>query len=77
MTVLFCLVDDAYRLLNPDGAGAYGSLKRLSESEVLTLALFRQLRGVEPERSFSRESERFFSHLFPKPLRRGGARACG
>ena len=45
ITVLFCLIDDAYRLLNPDGCDAYGSLKRLADSEVLTLALFQQLRG--------------------------------
>ena len=63
-TVLFCLVDDAYRLLNSKGDG-YGALKRLSDSEVITLALFQQLRGVESERSFLREVTRFFSHLFP------------
>src|SRR5829696_5938096 len=63
-TVLFCLVDDAYRLLNPKGDG-YGALKRLSDSEVITLALFQKLRGVESERSFLREVTRFFSHLFP------------
>jgi len=61
---LFCLTDDAYRLLNPRG-GLYESLKRLSDSEVLTLALLQQLRGVESERSFLRDCERFFSHLFP------------
>ena len=38
-TLLFGLVDDAYRLLNPTGDG-YGALKRLSDSEVLALALF-------------------------------------
>jgi hypothetical protein len=66
LTVLFCLIDDAYRLLlNPDGSNAYGSLKRLSDSEVLTLALFQQLRGLESERSFLRDAQRFFSHLFP------------
>jgi hypothetical protein len=65
LTVLFCLIDDAYRLLNPHGSDAYGSLKRLSDSEVLTLALFQQLRGLESERSFLRDAERFFSHLFP------------
>jgi hypothetical protein len=64
ITVLFCLIDDAYRLLNP-GADAYASLKRLSDSEVLTLALLQQLRGVESERSFLRDVARFFSHLFP------------
>jgi hypothetical protein len=32
---------------------------------VITLALFQQLRGVESERSFLRDAERFFSHLFP------------
>ena len=63
--VLFCLVDDAYTVLNPDGSDAYGSLKRLSDSEVLTLALFQQLRGVESERSFLRDAGRCFSHLFP------------
>jgi IS5 family transposase len=64
ITVLFCLVDDAYRFLNPKGAG-YGTLKKLSDSEVLTLALFQQLRGIESERSFLRDAQRFFSHLFP------------
>jgi DDE family transposase len=65
LTVLFCLIDDAYRLLNPHGAHSYESIKRLSDSEVITLALFQQLRGVESERSFLRDAERFFSHLFP------------
>ena len=64
VTVLFCLVDDAYRALNPRG-DRYGPLKKLSDSEVLALALFQQLRGVESERSFLREAQRFFSHLFP------------
>ena len=64
VTVLFCLVDDAYRILNP-GAEGYASLKKLSDSEVLTLALLQQLRGVESERSFLRDAQRFFAHLFP------------
>ncbi len=62
--MLFCLIDDAYALLNPNGC-RYESLKRLSDSEVVTLALLQQLRGVESERSFLRDIERFFSHLFP------------
>jgi hypothetical protein len=61
---LFCLIDDAYPHLNPR-TRCYESLKRLSDSEVITLALFQQLRGVESERSFLRDAERFFSHLFP------------
>jgi hypothetical protein len=65
LTVLFCLIDDAYALLNPDGARRYESIKRLSDSEIVTLALVQQLRGVESERSFLRDAERFFSHLFP------------
>jgi Transposase DDE domain len=64
LTVLFCLIDDAYALLNPH-ARHYESLKRLSDSEVIALALFQQLRGVESERSFLRDAQRFFSHLFP------------
>ncbi|MCA1715592.1 MAG: transposase [Actinobacteria bacterium] len=64
ITILFCEIDDAYRILNPR-AGLYTSLKQLSDSEVLALALFQQLRGVESERSFLREATRFFSHLFP------------
>jgi len=64
ITVLFCLIDDAYPTLNPKG-GRYETLKRLSDSEVITLALFQQLRGVESERSFLRDAQRFFSHLFP------------
>jgi hypothetical protein len=64
--VLFCLIDDAYALLNPHGARRYESIKkRLSDSEVITLALFQHLRGVESERSFLRDAQkRFFPHLF-------------
>jgi hypothetical protein len=65
LTVLFCLIDDTYTSLNPRGAYRYETLKHLSDSEVITLALFQQLRGVESERSFLRECERFFSQLFP------------
>jgi hypothetical protein len=64
LTVLFCLIDDAYALLNPR-ARHYESIKRLADSEVITLALFQQLRGVESERSFLRDAQRFFAHLFP------------
>ena len=64
VTVLFCLIDDAYAHLNPN-AHRNESLKRLSDSEVITLALFQQLRGTESQRSFLRDTERFFSHLFP------------
>ena len=64
VTVLFCLIDDAYRFLNPH-LRRYESLKRLSDSEVISLALLQQLRGVESERSFLRDAQRFFSHLFP------------
>jgi len=64
ITVLFCRVDDIYYRINPKGR-RYENLKELSDSEVVTLALFQQLRGVESERSFLREVARFFSHLFP------------
>jgi Transposase DDE domain len=65
LIVLFCLVDDAYAMRNSNDARRYESLKRLSDSEVITLALFQQLRGVESERSFLRDVQRFFSPLFP------------
>jgi len=64
VTVLFCLVDDVYQTINPDGR-RYERLKKLSDSEVITLALFQQLRGIESQRSFLRDLSRFFSHLFP------------
>ena len=64
LTVHFCLVDDAYYLLNPR-ARCYESIKRLSDSEIVTLALFQQLRGVEGERPFLRDAQRSFSRLFP------------
>ena len=67
LTTLFCEVDDAYAHLNPERQH-YETLKRLSDSEVITLAIFQQLRGVESERSFLRETARFFSHLFPGVL---------
>jgi hypothetical protein len=64
VTILFCRVDDAYYHLDPNGHH-YETLKELSDSELMTLALFQQLRGVESERSFLREVARIFSHLFP------------
>jgi hypothetical protein len=67
ITTLFCEIDDAYQILNPQG-DLYASLKKLSDYEVITLAIFQQLRGVESERSFLREVARFFSHLFPKKM---------
>ncbi|MCA1697043.1 MAG: hypothetical protein LC749_21260 [Actinobacteria bacterium] len=44
VTILFCLVDDVYQTINPDGR-RYERLKKLSDSEVMTLALFQPLRG--------------------------------
>ena len=44
ITNLFCQIDNAYRILNPRG-GLYVSLKRLSDSEVLALAIFQQSYG--------------------------------
>jgi hypothetical protein len=67
ITILFCLIDDAYRILDPKGR-RYATLERLSDSEVVTLALFQQLRGIESERSSLREAARFFGHLFPGVL---------
>jgi hypothetical protein len=64
LTVLFCLVDDVYQNINPNGR-RYERLKKLSDSEVIALALFQQLRGIESQRSFLRDLSRFFSHLFP------------
>ena len=64
MTVLFCRIDDTYYHLNPEGRH-YQSLKVLSDSEIMTLALLQQLRGIESQRSFLREAARFFSDLFP------------
>ena len=64
ITVLFCLIDDSYTILNPKGRH-YESIKRLSDSEIITLTLLQQLRGIESQRSFLRDAQRFFSHLFP------------
>ena len=63
VTILFCLVDDVYQNINPN-AQRYENVKKLSYSEVMTLALFQQLRGIESQRSFLRDAARFFSHLF-------------
>jgi hypothetical protein len=60
VTVLFCRVDDVYYRINPQGR-RYETRKELSVSEVVTLALFQQLRGVESERSFLREA----AHIRP------------
>jgi hypothetical protein len=57
-------VDDIYQNVNPNGR-RYERLKKLSGSEVITLALFQQLMGVESQRSFLRNASRFLSHLSP------------
>ena len=62
--MLFCFIDDVHERLDPHGR-RYAALKKLSDPEILTLALFQQLRGVQSERSFLRDAARFFSHLFP------------
>ena len=51
MTILFCRIDDTYYHLNPKGCH-YETLKVLSDSEVITLALFQQLRGIESRALF-------------------------
>ena len=45
LIMLFCLIDEAYPHLNPR-AECYESLKRLSDSEVIALALFGQSCGA-------------------------------
>ena len=67
MIVLFCRIDDTYYHLNPKGRN-YQTLKVLSDSEIITLALLQQLRGIESQRAFLREAARFFS----PPVPRGG-----
>lgn len=60
LSILFCRVDDAYYHLDPKGRN-YHTLKELSDSEVITLVLLQQLRGIESQRSFLREAARFSS----------------
>src|SRR5215211_1814473 len=67
VTVLFCRVDDAYYRLNPKGK-RYENLKELSDSEILALALFQQLRGIESEHSFHRRVRKLRRYF--EPLRR-------
>ena len=78
--MLFCLLDDAYGPLNPQRRATWEDLKSLSDSEVITLALFQQLRGVESEHSFLRDAARFLrtssrtsSASIPPPLTAGCA----
>jgi hypothetical protein len=68
LTILYCLIHDACSLLNPNGR-RYEPLQRLSDSEIIAITLLQQLRGVESERSFLRDTQRFFSHLFPGVVR--------
>jgi hypothetical protein len=64
LTILYCLIHNASSLLNPNGR-RYEPPKRLSDSEIIAITLLQQLRGVESERSFLRDTQRFYSHLFP------------
>jgi hypothetical protein len=72
ITVLFCLVDDAYAHLNPN-ACRYESLKRLSDSEVIThnaRALPAASRDREPALVLARHRAVL---LTPVPRDRGAA----
>jgi len=64
-TMLLCLIDNAYRILDARGERRYESVEQLSDSEILTLAFLKQLRGVESESCFLRDTKRFFAHLLP------------
>jgi hypothetical protein len=65
---LFCEIDHAYTHLNPKGQ-YYATLKRLSDSQVLTLALFSSsFEECNPNLFPLRETARLFSHLFPGVL---------
>ena len=65
ITILFCLVDDVYQTINPDG-WRYERLKKLSDSEVMTLVQFQQPRASKASApSCATFLSRFFSHLFP------------
>ncbi len=55
ITVLICFLDDAYTNLNPRGR-RYESLERLSDSEVITLALFSEGLAPAPAPSSSFDS---------------------
>ena len=83
LTVLFCLVDDAYPILNTR-RGRYESIKRLLDSESVTLALFQQLRGIaspsSPSCATLGGSSRACSRAWPacSPLRStAGCAGCG
>jgi hypothetical protein len=65
VTVLFCLIETTPTDSSTLMFDATSPSKRLSDSEVISLALLQQLRGVESERSFLRDAQRFFSELFP------------
>jgi hypothetical protein len=61
MIVLFCRIDDTYYRLNPKGCH-YETFKELSNSEVMTLALFQQLRSIE-----SVNVSKVVGSVFPAP----------
>src|ERR687883_277959 len=65
ITVLFCQIDDAYRTLNPNGH-RYGSLKKLSDSEVIALAPRHRARVGGRTRNLGRRLDPAGSHA-PAP----------
>ncbi len=62
ITVLLCLIDDAYATLNPKGQ-RYESLKRLSDSEVITLALLQSSCGASRASALSCATPRDSSRI--------------
>jgi hypothetical protein len=61
--ILFCLGAPPIASTNPQG-GRYAALKTLSNSAVMILVLFQQLRAWRASACL-RDAARFFSHLFP------------
>jgi hypothetical protein len=68
-TVVYCWVDDSYRLLFGDQAmlrQSNNASPEFTDAEVLTLALVGELQGEDSQRGGHRKVKKSWGHLFPQ-----------
>ena len=80
-TVVYCWVDDSYRLLFGEPATlrqSNNASPEFTDAEVLTLALVGELQGEDSQRGWHRKVKKSWGHLFPRfcDRTRYGRRLC-
>jgi len=68
-TVVYCFVDDSYRLLFGDPSQLRQSNNghpTFTDAEIITIALVGELQGEDSQRAWHGKVNKSWSHLFPR-----------